>query len=320
MSAALLLLALGMPCLPEELGHIDAPPAEPPAEAATPAPAAVPAPAPQPKAAAVARPAAPAKGVLESSIYRVAYGVLGQLGRIQIAFTTTGEKVRAQGLGTGSMMGMGQYHKQLESHLDRRALTSSRWVSHRVVQDARTVTDTVAQPRPGAIEMVRKRTGKPDEEYRFARQQPVLDPLTFLYALRVQPPRKQQVFEVLDGRALWLITVEAAVEGSLDKRPAVVLKGRANPILWDGQHDSERTARRFTIWLDGDAARTPLRLVMPLAVGEVRVELAGIQRTGRAGTATVASAPAVAAPVAAPTTAGGTTTPARPTVARDLRR
>jgi hypothetical protein len=280
MSPALLLFALGTPCLPEELGHLEAPVAVPPALVVTASPGLVPAPAPAPAPVPVpkaAQPAAPAsvRGSQESSLYRVGYGMLGQLGQIQIAFTTQGHRVRAQGLGTGNMLGIGNYEKRIESHLDTRGRTASRWISYRL-QGGKAVIDTVAQRRPGTLAVHRQRTGRPDEEHQLARQQPVMDPLTFLYNLRVDPPRAPRSFEVLDGRALWQIAVEPAVAGTLDRRrPALVVRGRAAPIDWDGKPDDERTARSFTIWLDTDSGRTPLRLVMPLAVGEVRVDLTG---------------------------------------------
>jgi hypothetical protein len=286
MSAALLLFALGTPCLPEELGHLEPADSAPPATVVT-APVAAAAPAPAPKASLpaaprsdVVAPVAPVagdatKGSQESSLYRVGYGMLGQLGQIQIAFTTLGNRVRAQGLGTGTMFGLGNYEKRIESHLDSRGRTASRWISYRL-QGGKTVIDTVAQGRPGTLAVHRQRTGRPDEKHQLARQQTVMDPLTFLYNLRVDPPRAPRAFEVLDGRALWQIAVEPAVAGTLDRRrPALVVRGRATPIDWDGKPDDERTARSFTIWLDNDSGRTPLRLVMPLAVGEVRVELTG---------------------------------------------
>jgi hypothetical protein len=107
----------------------------------------------------------------------------------------------------------------------------------------------------------------------------VLDPLAFLYQLRSRPPTRAQAFEVLDGRALWLISVEPARGVKLDNgRAALAMHGRASPIFWDGQKDPERAPRNFTIWLDNDRYHTPLRLTMPLPVGEVRVDLAAIQR------------------------------------------
>jgi hypothetical protein len=283
MSAALLLFALANPCLPEELGQLER--VVPPAPVAAVVPATAAAAAPAPKASLpAAPPRAPARsgaatgatrGSQESSLYRVAYGMLGQLGQIQIAFTTLGNQVRAQGLGTGSLFGIGNYEKRIESHLDTRGRTASRWISYRL-QGGKAVIDTVAQHRPGTLAVHRQRTGRPDEEHQLARTQPVMDPLTFLYNLRLDPPRAPRSFEVLDGRALWQIAVEPATTGTLDRRrPALLVRGRATPIDWDGKPDAERTARSFTIWLDTDSGRTPLRLVMPLAVGEVRVELAG---------------------------------------------
>jgi hypothetical protein len=281
------LIALGgIPCLPEELGYTaprpidllppvsEAPPPAPPET--RPAPAPVPAPAPAP---------APPTQPSEAIRYRVMYGVFGELGEIKISFSFPGDAVRATGVGKGSLLGFGQMEKRLESQLDGRGMLPRRWISSRI-QSGRTITDSIEQPSPGWIEVVRRRTGRPDEGHRFVRKQPVLDPLTFLYRLRSRPPQSAQAYEVLDGRALWLIAIEPARSATLDRgRSALMLRGRANPIFWDGQPDPERTARSFTIWLDNDRYRTPLRLVMPLPVGEVRVDLASIQREAPAPSA-----------------------------------
>jgi hypothetical protein len=277
MSAALLLVVLGgMPCLPEEIGQFPPEPLPPPV-AEAPALVALPAP-PIP-----VKPTPPPN--TEASRYRVMYGLLGELGHIEISFLypAPGEDtVKAVGVGSGSLMGMGQYEKRLESQLDSRRLTSRRWVSRRV-QSGKTTTDTVEQPRPGAVEVVRQRSDKPDEGHTFVRQQPVLDPLGFLYRVRSRPPRAPEAYEVLDGRALWLITLEPGTPAKLDGgRRAVAFRGRANPIFWDGQRDGERSARSFTLWLSDDRYRTPLRLVMPLPVGEVRVDLAALDRPATA--------------------------------------
>jgi hypothetical protein len=270
-----MLIALGgMPCLPEELGYLSPrdmvlpPVSEAPVVPEKPEPT----PPPPPRApVAAARPA-------EAIRYRVMYGVFGELGEIRISYAFPGDAVRASGVGKGSLLGFGEMEKRLESQLDASGLTPRRWVTSRI-QSGKTTTDTIEQPVPGSIEVVRRRTGRPDEGHRFVRKQAVLDPLAFLYQLRSRPPARAQAFEVLDGRALWLISVEPARGAKLENgRPALVMSGRASPIFWDGQKDPERAARNFTIWLDSDRYHTPLRLTMPLPVGEVRVDLATIQR------------------------------------------
>jgi hypothetical protein len=292
MSAALMLFALGsMSGLPDEMGQLS--PAEPrplipPLESIVEMPDRLPdlppdpsaPPAPPPASTIPATPPPAPRPTEEASRYKVSYGVFGELGQINITFTYPGvanANVRAVGEGAGSLMGMGQYRKRVETEVDPNALHSRRWTTSRV-QSGKTTTDSVEQPRPGSIELVRRRSGKPDEGWRFDRQQVVLDPLSFLYRQRTRPPQSPQAYEVLDGRALWLITVEPGTPANLDGRAAVALRGRANPIFWDGQRDNERTARDFTLWLDTDRFRTPLRLVMPLAVGEVRVDLAQLSR------------------------------------------
>jgi hypothetical protein len=288
-----MLIALGgMPCLPEELGYlaprvtVEIPPvSEAPVvpDTVLPPPPVRPAPPPVP-----GRPA-------EAIRYRVMYGVFGELGEIRISFAFPGEAVKASGVGKGSLLGFGQMEKRLESQLDGKGLTPRRWVTSRI-QSGKITTDTIEQPIPGSIEVVRRRTGRPDEGHRFVRKQPVLDPLAFLYRLRHRPPQTAQSFEVLDGRALWLISVDPARAGTMEKgRPALMLSGRANPIFWDGQRDPERAARTFTIWLDHDRYHTPLRLTMPLPVGEVRVDLAAISRDVASAAASPPARPALAA-------------------------
>ena len=281
-----------MPCLPEEIGQYPPDPLPPPvSEAPPPAGASEPpgpdeatrpaADAPAPPPAAAPAPTPPPAPDTESSRYRVAYGLLGELGHLEISFlypAPGGDTVQATGVGSGSLMGMGQYQKRVESQLDSRALTSRRWVTSRI-QSGKTTTDTVEQARPGSVELLRRRSDRPDEGHRFVRQQPVLDPLGFLYRVRTRPPRTTESFELLDGRALWLITLSPGTPTKLDNgRKALAFRGRATPIFWDGQHDPERTPREFTLWLQDDRFRAPLRLVMPLPVGEVRVELSSIQR------------------------------------------
>ncbi len=270
----MLIVLGGMPCLPEELGYlsprltVELPPvSEAPVVPETP-------PTPPPVVPPPRLPTRPSEAIR----YRVMYGLFGELGEIKISFAFPGDAVKAIGVGKGSLLGFGQMEKRLESQLDGKGLTPRRWVTSRI-QSGRTTTDTIEQPVPGSIEVVRRRTGRPDEGHRFVRKQPVLDPLAFLYRIRHHPPRTAQAYEVLDGRALWLISVEPARGGALEKgRPALMVRGQASPIFWDGQRDPERAARSFTLWLDKDRYHTPLRLTMPLPVGEVRVDLAAIER------------------------------------------
>jgi hypothetical protein len=166
-----------------------------------------------------------------------------------------------------------------------------RWTSTRV-QGGKTTVDTNDVPRPGKVVMLRRRAGRPDDAAVLRRPRPIVDPLTFLVKLRAAPPRKPETFEVLDGRALWVITVDPAERVRLDPpagRPALRLRGRAEPIEWDGARDDDRTARAFTLWLDDDAHRAPLRLTMGLPLGELRVDRVALSRPGpaaRAGSVT----------------------------------
>jgi hypothetical protein len=278
-----MILTLGaLPCLPEELGFLEVvdPREAPLGQIGLPVPEVVPvaeAPAPAP----VAAPAKPAPAVrpaaaVETTIFRVGYGLLGELGEVKISFGFPGNAIRATGSGAGSLFGLGKIEKRVEAEVEPGALVSRRWTSTRV-QSGKTITDTVDQPSPGDVAVVRRRSDRPEEGHRFTRQAPVLDPLAFLWRLRSQPPRTQTTFEVMDGRALWLISVAPTrTESASPTRQVLIIAGKADPIFWDGKPDDDRDARSFTLYLEGDAQHTPLRLVMPLAVGEVRVELTSV--------------------------------------------
>jgi hypothetical protein len=290
-STALLLIALGtVPALPEELGFVD--PCNPfdprdqvaevaPEEAVVEAPSlpvqlpASPAavPAANVNVAALRRPAG---AVGETMRYQVVYGVLGGLGEVKISYAFPKDTIHASGSGTGSLLGLGRVEKLFENDMRPGQPAAHRWTAVRV-QGGKTITDTIEQAKPGEIAVLRRRSDRPDEGHRFTREAPVLDPLAFLWRLRQQPPTTAETFEILDGRALWQIAMaptRTVTDGRT--RQVLVMTGKASPIFWDGKPDDERTARTFTLWIENDPQRTPLRLVMPLAIGQVQVDLTSV--------------------------------------------
>jgi hypothetical protein len=275
--ALLAVAKLGQPCLPIEQGHDVLPVQVQPRLPPPPAPPPPPPPAPLPP------PAPPLAGPLlreERAHYRIAFGILGQLGQLTISqspATTSGGVMRVAAQAQGSLLGFGQTDKRLDTELDPRSLAARRWTAVRT-SGGKSVIDFAQQPQPGALAMMRRRTGKPDQPAALKRAVPVLDPLTFLLRLRVTPPSAVQRFEVIDGQALWLITmIPARIETDGAGR-ALRLDGKAEPITWDGGPDDDRGSHAFSLWLSTDQFHTPLRLVMPLAVGAARADLVGLSR------------------------------------------
>jgi hypothetical protein len=257
-------MPLPRPCLPTELGHTN-----PPVAAAPPPP-------PPPPAAAPPLPAPLTRE--ERAQYKLAFGILGKLGELTINISPApNAPVRLVGRAHGSLLGFGETEKRLETELDPRALSARRWTAVRT-SGGKSVTDFADQLQPGAVTMLRRRTGKPDRPAALRRTAPVLDPLTFLMRLRVAPPAAPQTYDVLDGQGLWSITVASARVEADGPGRALRLDGKAAPIGWDGHPDRERSTHPFTLWLTADEFRTPLKLVMPLAVGEARAELVGLSR------------------------------------------
>ncbi len=264
MHALFVLLWLGrLPCLPSET----IPPlAEP--ETLAPAPQA-----PEPETPA------PVALPNETATYRVTYGILGQVAEATVSFAPAAGSatplVRAVGTGAGAVLGFGKMSKRIESEFDARALGPTRWTSTRW-SDGKTTIDIAEQVQPGAVSLVRKRQGQPDQAAAFSRGAIVLDPLGLLLRIRLAVPTARTVYEVLDGRGLWLITLAPAAGPGV--QPLLRLDGQADPVYWDGLPDKKRTARRFSLYLSNDARRIPVRLVVPFGIGEVRVDIVALTR------------------------------------------
>jgi hypothetical protein len=280
-----LLFALGTkPCLPAELGHID-PPSGVQVQAALPQPVAQlqpppPPPPPPPPAKPVARPApVPALALEERAQYRINFGILGQLGALNLNLTPNQQGTFVQLLGQvkASLFGLGETEKRIVSEFDPSSQGARRWTSLRLTS-GKSVTDFARQTSPGTVALIRRRPGKPDQPETLVRKAAVMDPLTFVLRLRLSPPRATQVYEVLDGHGLWLLTISPATSVTGDFGRALRLAGKANPVFWDGSRDEDRPIRSFTVWLSDDQYHIPLRLVMPLSVGEVRADLVTVTR------------------------------------------
>lgn len=216
----------------------------------------------------------------EVAHYRVTYGLFGQVGELTLSLipARSAPALRSVGVGSGSILGMGDMARRIESDFDVTSLIAKRWTSTRSVGGA-TVVDTAQQATAGKMAIVRRRAGQPDRVEAFARATAVLDPIALLVRLRVAPPTSAQRLEVLDGRFLWAITV--APSATPDPTGAIKLEGRADPIFWGGSPDPKRKPRTFTLWLANDGDRTPLKLVMPYGPSEIRADLVSVSNPKR---------------------------------------
>jgi len=223
----------------------------------------------------------------ETATYRVSYGLLGEVARGTVRLTPESgpvaasadparSMVRAVGSGKGAVLGFAETEKRIESEFNAHTLHSTRWTITRT-SDEGTVIDIAEQQQPGTVSLVRKRAGQPDQSASITRASPILDPLGFLLRLRFGQLQAPASFELLDGRALWIMSISKArpTDGS---EAMLRLDGQAEPIGWDGTPDNHRTGRSFTIFLSNDDHRTPLRLIVPFGLGEARAELVQISR------------------------------------------
>jgi Protein of unknown function (DUF3108) len=280
------------PCLPVETGAL-VPPEEPPviepAPAPPPAPAAPAAPAvrrlPPPPPPVRPAPAPVAKD--EHTRYRIDYGMLN-IGALELTIGGAhGDMlVHAGGTGEGAILGIGHMRNRIDAEFDLQRLDSRSWVNARSDGD-RAFRDRGQQTKQGQVDLVRERAGQAPDRTQATLAGPLLDPIGFLLRLRVSPPTPggpPQVLYVLDGQALWRVTVTSAGRAPFPEPtlrvPTLRLQAEAEPIRYDGvpENDGDRRHRSFALWLSDDDARVPLRLEMPIGIGALVVALTEIER------------------------------------------
>jgi hypothetical protein len=292
MSGIWLLLLAHLPCLPNELAA--PPPATSPPAAFTRAtpqlasryllralttPGWTPAPLPAPLA------------MREEARYSVGYGLFGSIGELRLSIDderVDGSRrlLKVGGYGQGAILGLGRTEKRIDGEFDPATLNSRRWTMARTGGEA--VTDVMEQAQAGVVTMTRQRPGQAQTNRQATFQAITLDPVGLLMRLRVAPPSAGQpaVLQLLDGQALWRVTLTLAGRESLsisEHTMAVLrIEGRADPIFYNGSDAPDRPRRTFTVWLSDDDTRIPLRLTLPIGPGEVLVELLELTRTPRA--------------------------------------
>jgi hypothetical protein len=234
--------------------------------------------------AASARPAVSAPVLpRETADYRVTFGIFGEVAHATITYVpdTSGgpaaEKVvRAVGAGGGAVLGFGETQKRIESEFDPGSPAPRRFTTVRAGGGKVTV-DAAEQTRSGSLSLLRKKTGEADRAEAFDRTAPVMDALSFLFRLRTAPPTVPTVYEVLDGRALWIAHVAPARPDPGDQK-LLRVDGKIEPIYWGGGPDPQRKRHAFSLFFTRDAYRTPVRLVVPFGLGEFRAELVRLER------------------------------------------
>jgi len=274
-----------LPCLPGELGQ-DAPAVQAP----LPLPPPPPPPPPPPRAA---QPLPAPLSTAETARYRIDYGIIN-IGELSLAIAAPpkvggpdGQLVRASGHGHGSILGLGALENSVDAEFDAAHLASRRWSSARKRGDS-AIRDVGEQRRPGVLDLSRQHAGRPPERRLATVAGPAFDPIGFLLRVRVDPPAlggAPQVLHLMDGQALWRVTVLNAGREPLPDGAsgplAVRLEARAEPIHYDGRPDDsgDRTRRDFVLWLSDDPAHVPLRLAMPIGIADLVVALVELVRT-----------------------------------------
>lgn len=264
----------------------------PPPPPDAPAPAVVaPPPPPAPKPPPPEHPRAGALPVQEEARYDVRYGLLGSVGEVMLSVgsiqaSADGSRVlKIRGAGQGAVLGLGSMRRRIESELDLTSLAPRRWtvVRQRANDNADGGTvDSGARGAGNVWNLERVNPGQAPARQSVTFQAPIDDPLGLLWRLRTIPPGagQSQTHQLLDGLQLWRVDVTAAGTAEIlsDRETAIRLEGTLSPIQFDGHPDPDRPTRTFTLWLSDGAGHLPLRLEVPVGLGDVVITLTGSRK------------------------------------------
>jgi hypothetical protein len=226
----------------------------------------------------------------ERTRYRIDYGVL-EIGALEVVIAAAvpgATLVHADGHGSGGVLGLGHMDDRIATDFDLTRLDSRSWDNARSGGEGE-LRDRALQTGAGHVDLVRDRAGGAGpEKASVVLAAPLLDPLGLLLRLRVEPPgASAQILYVLDGQALWRVTITNAGRvvppENAARVPMIRLEAQAEPMRWNGTPDTDgdRTHRSFKLWLSDDAAHVPLRLEMPVGIADVVVALTEIARSAR---------------------------------------
>jgi hypothetical protein len=220
----------------------------------------------------------------ESSQYIIRHDILGELGAVSLRVSPqkdTSNQLTWTGEGSafGSFLGIGE-SSTFVSQFNALTGLSTKWKINRDIGSA-VISDDCEQVQAGIIATHRVHSKKPEDWSTLHAGADTTDPFGFLMRLRIRPPSSPTVVMVLDGRALWKVTVQPAKTVSLDvggeKTAALRFDLRSDPLDWRGAPSKTRTTQHLVIWLANTTLRTPLALEAASPIGNVHIEAAKTQ-------------------------------------------
>jgi len=220
--------------------------------------------------------------------------------------------------GSGQVLGLGRFQRTIDTEFDLRRKASSRWRSTRRSIGLRSdeiVSDSVVRQPGDRLSIERRKWLSSTAAAPVARTSPPLsappppapqtpppsptevetlgsagatsDPVGLIWRLRNEPPAPGQAvtLQMLDGMALWRVEVRAPTGGPVPVPGSTLLgtelDATLTPIRYDGQRDPARPDRRLRLWLATDGGRLPLRLEMPIGLGDAVLTLRESGAPGR---------------------------------------
>ena len=236
------------------------------------------APKPAPRAAAVLGP----KGS-ERGHYRIRHGLVGDVGEVELRLSQLPSANNqalwlGEGNAFGSFLGIGE-SSTFRSQFDAVTGLSTTWSLKRDTGSA-TISDESVQASPGVVQTHRIHSKKPEDWSTLNAGAGTIDPFGLLMRLRTRPPVSgPDELMVLDGRALWKVTVSPGQATTVmvggQSIAALRYALRSDPLDWQRAPSKTRVTQKLVVWLTNTVTRTPLALEAQTSLGNIRIEVVG---------------------------------------------
>lgn len=217
---------------------------------------------------------------VEQARYRIRHAVVGDLGEVALQVSpqpSANNQPFWLGVGhaEGSFLGIGE-RSTFRSEFNAATSLSTTWSLKRDTGSAH-ISDDCTQSSPGVVSSHRIHSKKGEDTSTLHASGGVVDPFGFLLRLRTRPPKTAETVLVLDGRALWKVTLTETTTQvvSVGGQPHEALRYalRSDPIDWHGAPSKTRKRHNVVIWLSTTPVRTPLALQADSPLGNVFIDL-----------------------------------------------
>ena len=216
----------------------------------------------------------------ETARYTIRHAIVGELGQVALRLTPIAPQQnqpqwQGEGSASGSFLGIGE-SSTFVSQFNSITGLSTKWTIKRDIGSA-VISDDCEQTEPGIVATHRIHSKKPENWQTLNAGAETTDPFGLLLRLRISPPTSTATVMVLDGRALWKVTVQPPKAETItvagQQTAALRFDLRSDPLDWQREPSKTRTTQHLTVWLANTPIRTPLALQAESPLGDVKIEV-----------------------------------------------